>query len=105
MSLLASGRLTANTVTAIYTTPTSRRAVINVNVCNTGAAARVRLAIASDETAPADTAANWIEWDVPLAASEVIERTGIVLSAGQRVWARADTAAVTVNVWGIEEIA
>ena len=104
MSLLASAKPAAGQTAAIYTVPTSRRATINLNCCNTGAGpARVRLAVSAEETAPLDT--QWIEWDVELDASAVLERTGIVLAAGQKLFARSDTGLVTVNVWGIEDLA
>lgn len=103
MSLLASSRPTAAQTVVVYTVPTQRRATINVNCCNTGATtARVRLAVSADAT-PAD--AQWIEWDAALDPSGVLERTGIVLSAGQKLFARSDTGSVTVNVWGVEELA
>ena len=103
MSLLAFAKPAAAQTAAVYTVPTQRRATINVNCCNTGAtAARVRLAVSAGDT-PAD--AQWIEWDAALDPSGVLERTGIVLSAGQRLFARSDTGAVNVAVWGIEEIA
>jgi hypothetical protein len=103
MSLLASTRPAAAATVAVYTVPTQRRATININCCNVGASsARVHLAVSADET-PAD--AQWIEWDAALDPSGVLERTGIVLSAGQKVFARSDTGGVTVNVWGIEELA
>ncbi|TSE33027.1 hypothetical protein [Tepidimonas charontis] len=103
MSLLASSRPAAAQTVAVYTVPTQRRATININCCNVGASsARVRLAVSADAT-PAD--AQWIEWDAALDPSGVLERTGIVLSAGQKLFARSDTGAVNVAVWGIEEIA
>jgi hypothetical protein len=104
MSLLASAKPATGQTVAVYTVPASRRATVNVNCCNTGtAASKVRLAVSAEATAPLAT--QWIEWDVELPASGVLERTGIVLSAGQKVFARSDTGGVTVNVWGIEELA
>lgn len=104
MSLLASAKPAAAQVTAVYTVPASRRATVNVNCCNTGASAsKVRLAVSAEASAP--LASQWIEWDVELPASGVLERTGIVLAAGQKVFARSDSGEVTVNVWGIEELA
>lgn len=103
MSRLATAKPAAATVAAIYTVPTSRRATININCCNTGSTpAKVRLALSSDTT-PADS--EWIEWNAALDPSGVLERTGIVLAAGQALFAHSDTGAVTVNVWGIEELA
>lgn len=104
MSLLASAKPAAAQTAAVYTVPASRRATVNVNCCNTGTgASKVRLAVSAEASAPLAT--QWIEWDVELPASGVLERTGIVLSAGQKVFARSDTGDVTVNVWGIEELA
>lgn len=101
--LLGSAQPAAATVAAVYTVPASRRAVINVNCCNIGdAPAKVRLALSADA---APQAAQWIEWDVTLDPSAVLERTGIALGAGQKLFAYSDSGQVTVNVWGVEELA
>lgn len=103
MSRLATAKPEPATVSAVYTVPTSRRATVNINCCNVGQVpAKVRLAIGSN-TAPADS--EWIEWDAAIDPSGVLERTGIVLSAGQKLFAYSDTGSVTVNVWGIEDLA
>ncbi|MDP1605647.1 MAG: hypothetical protein Q8L93_03230 [Rhodocyclaceae bacterium] len=104
--LLASHRPAATTTVAAYTVPASRRATVNLALCNTGlAAARLRVAVTANNTAPPETAADWIEWDTALDPSAVLERTGIVLATGQTPWVHSTTPNVTANVWGIADLA
>ena len=103
MAILGTAKPVANTLTTLYTVPNGRMAVINVAACNTGStAAKVRLAVSASAT-PADS--EYIEFDVSLAGTEVLERTALSLAAGDKIVVRADTAAVTFNAWGIEEVA
>ena len=91
----------ATTNTTVYTVPASKVASFNVNIVNRGtSAATVRVAIASTAT-PAD--AEWIEYDASIPASGVLERTGIVAHAAERVVVYASTANTSVNVCGYEE--
>lgn len=95
--------LAATTSTTVYTVPASTIAAVNINICNRGtAAATVRLALAAADT---PTTAEWIEYDCSVPANGVLERTGIVLAAGQKVVAYASTADVTATVYGMEESA
>lgn len=90
-------------VATIYTVPAGRQASL---ICNITAllACKVRLAVGSGSS-PA--AADWLEYDVPLAPfGGFIERTGLVLKAGQKVFVRTDTAnSIAAQVYGIEEAA
>lgn len=105
---MASGRLgaaslAANTLTTIYTVPGAKQAALSVNVCNRGASsAAIRVALASSDT-PTD--AEWIEYDVQVAANGVLERTGIMLEAGKKLVAYSNSASVSVVAYGIEEMA
>jgi len=103
MSILGTAKPAANTPATLYSVPVGRMAVVNVAACNTGtAAAKLRIAV-SPNAAPADS--EYIEFDVSLAATEVLERTALSLAAGQKIVVRADSATVTFNAWGIEEVA
>ncbi len=103
MGLLATLKPAAGTAAVLYTVPTGRSATVNLSACNTGQAdARVRVAVGTGEAPPES---GWIEYDAVLAPSDVLERTAIALSAGQKVFVQTSTANVCFNVWGIEEVA
>jgi hypothetical protein len=97
---LGTADLAAATNTTVYTCPTTTFAVVTVSVCNRGAsAANVRMAIASSAS-PTD--AEFIEFDVSLAAKGVLERTGIVMDAGKLLVVRSSAIGVNAVVYGIE---
>jgi hypothetical protein len=103
MSILGTALPAANTLVSLYEVPAGRRAVVNVAACNQGAAAaKLRVALTASAT-PA--ASEFIEFDVSLAASEVLERTALSLAAGQKIVVQANAATVSFNAWGIEEVA
>lgn len=86
---------------SVYTCPPATFAVVSLNLCNRNSttARLVRVAIAATAT-PADE--EFIEYDTELVASGVLERTGLVLKAGQRIIVRADATDVSAVVYGIE---
>ncbi len=102
---MASGRLgkadlAANTDVTLFTVTNDNVATVNINVCNRGANnALVRIAIREGALAMSD----YIEYDAIVPPNGVIERTGIVMSAGESVVCRAGTAGVSVRVHGFEE--
>lgn len=98
---LGSASLSATTNTTIYTVPASKSPTVTINVCNTSAVGvTVRLAIALADT---PVAGEYIEYDVTLPASGVLERAGVVLDAGKKIVAYAGSTGLNVNVWGFEE--
>ena len=103
---MASGKfgnavLTAATWSVLYTVPTGMVSTANINVCNRSESiARVRIAIAAG-IMPGN--AECIEYDALLNAHGVLERTGIVCSAGEKIVVWADAANVSVRVHGFEE--
>lgn len=105
---MATGRLGASDISAatnttVYTCPADTYAVIAVNICNRGTTtAAIRVALADADT---PTAAEYIEYDVDVFAKNVLERTGLVLSAGQRIVVYSDESAVSAVVVGIETAA
>jgi len=105
---MASGRLgaadlSATTNTTVYTCPASTYAVVAVNVCNRASTGMtIRLAVAD---ADSPNAAEYIEYDTSVFGNNVLERTGIVLSASQRIVAYSSAANVSVVVVGIETAA
>ena len=102
---MATGRLgaanltTTNNVT-LYTCPVQTFAVATINICNrTSGEIRARIAVAESDT-PLDS--EWIEYDVLLQANGVVERTGIVLAAGQKIVVRSSVANASAVAYGIE---
>jgi len=102
---MATGRLgavdlSAATDTTVYTCPASTFSVVSVSVCNRGStSATIRVAVAASAT---PTAAEYIEYDSTVLAKGVLERTGIVLSAGQVLVVRSSAISVNAVVMGIE---
>ena len=106
---MASGKLGAADLpaggaeTLLYTVPALTLGTVNVRFANRNAASSaVRLAIGSGAS-PA--AADYLSYDQLLPANGILEDTGIVCSAGEKVWARSSVANVSVRVHGFEETA
>lgn len=98
---LGQASLAATTNTTVYTVPAGKVATFNVSVVNRGATqTTIRLAIAATGT-PSD--AEWLEYDAPIISSGVVERTGLVASAGKNIVAYAGNGNLSVNVYGYEE--
>ena len=97
---LGAADLSAATNTTLYTVPASTFAVVTVSICNRNATnVTARLAVATTAT-PGN--AEFVEYDVTIGPSGVLERTGIVLDAGKLIVARTSAANVTAMVYGIE---
>ena len=96
---LGQASLTAATNSTVYivgATPS----VFNVSINNTsGFPAAVNLAIAAATT---PTAAEYLEYETIIPPNSVLERGGIVATAGKLVVARSTIAGVSVNVYGYE---
>jgi hypothetical protein len=102
---MATGRLgtadvAAATDTTIYTCPTDTFTVASVSIVNRGTnPAIIRMAIAANDT---PTNAEYIEFDTELLPKNVLERTGIMLGATQKIVVRSSLAAISVVAFGIE---
>ena len=103
---MATGRLGANDIaattnTTVYTCPASTFAVVTVSLCNRNASSssNIRIAVATSGT-PSD--AEYIEYDAELLAKGVLERTGIVLAANQRIVVYTSATDISAVVYGIE---
>jgi len=102
---MATGRLgTADLASAtnatLYTCPDNTFAVVTVSLCNRSAsAASVRIAVTA---ADVPTDAEYIEYDASVLAKGVLERTGIVLAASQKIVVRSSAAGTSAVCYGIE---
>lgn len=100
---LAGEDLAAGTNTTVYTTPADTYTVASVNIVNRGTQPTViNLAIADLDT---PTLGEYLEWETELLPKNVLERTGIVLGAGQKIVARSTQANISVVAFGIETTA
>ncbi len=97
---LGASDLAATTLTTVYTCPSDKFTVASISVCNRGTQpTTIRLAIADLST---PTLAEYIEFDTELLPKNVLERTGIMLSANQKLVIRSSTATVSAVAFGIE---
>ena len=92
--------IAANADTKIYTCP-SGAASINFNVVNRGQGeAVVNVAITQ---AASPTAADYIEYGVTIPGGGILERSALVVGAGDQFFVRSNVAGCTVRVYGFEE--
>jgi hypothetical protein len=102
---MATGRLAAEDLSAgqnttAYTTPADTYTVASCTITNRGnQPATINIAIADNDT---PTVAEYIEYETELLPKNVLERTGIVLGAGQKVVVRSSAQYVTAVMFGIE---
>jgi len=100
---LGANDLSATTNTTVYTCPADTYAVVAINICNRGSnATAVRIAVADSDT---PGAAEYIEYDSEIFSKNVLERTGLVLAATQRLVVYSTQASVSAVVVGIETAA
>ena len=102
---MANGRLgiadlAANTNTTVYTVPAATFAVVTLSMCNRSATQRsIRVAVAAADT---PTSGEYIEYDTSLVGNGTLERTGIVVNAGQKIVVFANSVDVSAVVYGLE---
>jgi hypothetical protein len=105
---MATGRLgvanlSAATNTTVYDVPDNTFAVVTLSVCNRSAAAvTIQVAICTAATAATPDPSEYIEFDTSLSAKGVLERTGLVLKATEKIVVRSSAASVSAVVYGIE---
>lgn len=92
----------ATTNTSVYTVPVSTSAVVNVSICNrnTSQVASIRVALSTSGT---PNVADYIEYNTSVQATQVLERTGIAMSAGDRIVVYSSAANISAVVWGSEQ--
>ena len=95
---LGSADLAANTDTLLFTAGVTPQ-TFNVRFANRNTTAvKVRVAIG---TGGAPAATDYVDYDVTVLANGILEDTGLVASSGEKVWARSDTANVSVRAHGM----
>ena len=100
---LGAANLLAATNTTVYDCPDSTFAVVTLSVCNRSASAvTIQVAICLAATAATPSDSEYIEYDVSLSSKGVLERTGIVMAADQRLVVRSSAIGVSAVVYGIE---
>lgn len=97
---LGTADLSSATNTVVYTCPSDKFTVASISVCNRGTQpTTIRLAVADLST---PTNGEYIEYDTELLPKNVLERTGIMLSADQKLVIRSSQATVSAVAFGIE---
>lgn len=97
---LGAADLAATTNTTLYTVPADTQAVASVSLCNRSATPQtVRLALSASDT---PTAAEWLEYDTPVPAGGVLERTGIAMDDGKKIVVYAGGTGVSAVAYGME---
>lgn len=103
--ILGSQDLTATQYTLFYEVPADNFAVVTVAFTNkTTSPITVRLA-ATKPTNPAPgipEADDYLEYEAEILPGGVLERAGLVLEAGRRLFARSSANNTVVMVYGIE---
>ena len=100
--LLGAQSLSAGTAQNIYVNNNSDASVVSVNICNFNhISARISIAL-STVGHTGVTANEWIEFDAALLGKGVLERSGIVVGAGQYIVVRSSESNVSAQIWGIE---
>lgn len=98
--LFGSADLAAATDTLLYTTTVGKVTTLNIRFANRNASSvQIRLAIGSGAS-PA--LKDYLTYDIRMIGNGIIEDTGLVLSGGEKVWVRSDTANVSVRANGWE---
>lgn len=94
--------LAANSDTDLFTCPTGEVATATVSMCNrTPLPVDVRIAVRNAALSDSD----YIEYGTTIPPNGVLERSQIVLSAGEIITVRANAAGVSARVHGFTEVA
>lgn len=99
MALPAKANLTSGVTATVYTVPAGKIATVNISACNSsGTAADLTLAIG---TGASPAAGDYIKFASAIGGE--FERTGLVLAAGEKVFALSTASNVSIRVHGFEE--
>lgn len=95
--------LSATTNTLLYTCPDSTVATVNLSLCNRNNSVVLVRAALVDGVLVDLSDSDYFEYDSDVCDSTPLERSGIVLGAGQSIIVYSDTANVSAVLWGWEE--
>jgi len=99
--ILGQSNPAATTNTTVYTVPSGKVSTLTVSICNTSVTPiSVRLAVAASGT---PSISEYLEYDATIPQNGVLERGGIVAQAAKNIVVYANTAAVSVTIFGYEE--
>jgi len=101
--ILGSADLAATTYTEFYGVPADTFVVATVAFTNKNATpVTVRLAATKPANAGIPETDDYFEYEAEILPGGVLERSGVVLEAGRRLYARSSAANTVVMVYGIE---
>jgi len=101
--ILGSTDLAATSYTEFYEVPADNFAVVTIAFTNKNATSiTVRLAATKPANASTPEADDYLEYDAEILPGGVLERTGVVLEAGRRLYARSSAANTVAMVYGLE---
>lgn len=99
--ILGQSAPTASTNTTVYTVPSAKLATFSVSICNRGlTVVSFRLALSANGS---PTNSEYIEYETEIPANSVFERTGLIAQATKNLVVYADSANLSVSVYGYEE--
>jgi hypothetical protein len=92
----------ATTNTTVYTVPATKLASVTISATNQNSTdyTKIRIALSDTDT---PNSSDYIEYDAPIPPGGVLERSAIVLAAGQKIVVRTTLATTSFVVFGIEE--
>jgi hypothetical protein len=100
--ILSTNLLALNTDTLCYTVPAGKIASFTVSICNQSPSSDARVDVALT-TLGSSTANTYIEFNAVVPVSGVLERSAIVLAAGETVRVKSTNSNTSVVIFGIEE--
>lgn len=102
--ILAQRSLPADTLTEVYAAPANKVSSITVNAVATRLTTNINVGITTQTNINSLDPPPWIEYKSPLMNSgSVLERSGIVISNGEKLVAYSQFEGVIVTVYGFEE--
>jgi hypothetical protein len=102
--ILSRNILTFNTDTLVYTVPAGQISSLTVSVCNQAGSGDARIEMALTPLG-VSTANSYIEFGALVPPGGVLERSAIVLEAGNTIRVKSSNSNTSVVVFGIEESA
>ena len=97
--LLGSHNLRQEVIQSIYVCDALKGAVVSLNMCNRNNVPAM-IYVAVTDSLNTVLPSEWIEYGTEIGSKGVIERSGIVLGAGQYLTVKSNLNNVTVTCWG-----